>query len=138
LNKKFLKIELDLDFCLIAIISPLKDYRLCFLINKFLNTNYERTLMDYCISYPNAQSKYFSQFYYKNTSDNDCYIISNKGAEGYLIPEMKETDYFILLRNFCDKEELQFILTHLKQIKEIQIALEINPSTLKSKENLIF
>jgi hypothetical protein len=138
LNKKFLKIELDLDFCLIAVTTPLKGYRLCFLINKILNMNFERTLMDYCISYPNAASKYFSQFYYKNSGNNDCYIIANKGTEGYLIPEMKEADYFILLRNFCDKDELEFILTHLKHIKEIQIALEINPASLKSKENLIF
>ncbi|TAF45025.1 MAG: IPExxxVDY family protein [Sphingobacteriales bacterium] len=138
MNKKFLKLELDLDFCLIAIISPLKGYRLCFLINKFLSTNFERTALDYCLSYPNTKSKYFSQFYCTSTNDTDCYILSNKGAEGYLIPEMKQIDYFILLRHFCDKEELEFILERLKRIKEIQMAIEINPSSLKSKENLIF
>lgn len=138
MNKKFLKLELDLNFCLIAIISPLKDYRLCFLINKFLNTSYERTLQDYCINYLNKKAKYFSMFHYENINENDCYILANKGIEGYLIPEMKEIDYFMLLRNFCDSEELKFILSELKRINEIQIAVQINPSTLKSKENLIF
>jgi len=40
LNRKVLKFEIDLDFVLIAITTSLKDYRICYLINKFLNFNF--------------------------------------------------------------------------------------------------
>ena len=46
--------------------------------------------------------------------------------------------YFLLLRNHLDEEELDFILSGLKTINEIQVAVEIDPLKLKSKENLIF
>ena len=39
LNRKFLKFEIDLDFVLIAVTTSLKDYRVCYLINKALNFN---------------------------------------------------------------------------------------------------
>ena len=138
MNKKYLKAELDLDFILIAITSQLKDYRLCFLINKFLNMGFERTSPDYQITYSDTLPQYFSQYHYKNGMDTDCYILANKGSIGLLIPEMKETDYFLLLRNHLDEEELDFILSGLKTINEIQVAVEIDQLKLKSKENLIF
>ena len=40
LNRKILKFEIDLDFVLIAITTSLKDYRICYLINKYLNFNF--------------------------------------------------------------------------------------------------
>lgn len=138
MNKKYLKTELDLDFVLIAITSELKDYRLCFLINKVLNMGFERTSKDYQISYSNSSAQYFSQYHCKNYIEKDCYIIANRGIGGLLIPEMKETDYFMLLKNYLDEDDIEYILTGLKSIKEIQVATEIIPIKLKSKENLIF
>jgi hypothetical protein len=43
LNRKFLKFEIDFDFVLIAVTTSLKDYRACYLINKFLNFNFVKT-----------------------------------------------------------------------------------------------
>jgi hypothetical protein len=94
--------------------------------------------MDYQISYMNSSTQYFSQYHYNNGTNSDCYVLANKGNSNLLIPEMKETDYFMLLKNYSDEEELEFILAGLKSIKEIQVAVEINPAKLKSKENLIF
>jgi hypothetical protein len=42
LNRKVLKFEIDLDFVLIAITTSLKDYRICYYINKCLNFNFTR------------------------------------------------------------------------------------------------
>jgi len=43
LNRKILKFEIDLDFVLIAVTTSLKDYRICYLINKYLNFNFLKT-----------------------------------------------------------------------------------------------
>lgn len=138
MNKKILNTELDLKFHIVAITTELKGYRLCFLINKFLNMGFERMELDYCITNLEGITKFFSKFYFKNSWDNEYFILANKGLQGILIPELKSTDYIMLLKNYYDKEELIITLAGLRQIHEIQIAVQINPQTLKSKENLIF
>ncbi|OAQ38511.1 hypothetical protein A5893_13885 [Pedobacter psychrophilus] len=136
--KKFLKLELDFNFNLLAITSQLRDYRLCFVINKHTETDFRKD-EDLTLAFKNLPVKYFSKYLYC-TADFGCefYLIANKGTEGYLIPEMKETDYFILIKQYIDEEDLDLFLAQLKLIDEIQAVVDINPAKLKSKENLIF
>ncbi len=82
---------------------------------------------------------YFSKFHYKAArTDTDLYLLANKGTEGLLIPEMKNADFFILIENYIDKEDLERIMVGLNQISEVLVAIEVDPKKLKSKENLIF
>ncbi len=136
--KKFLKLELDFDFILIAITSQLKDYRLCYYINKYTETNFNK-VDDLCLHFKDDGAKYFSHYLYQWTN-TDClfHLLANKGTDGFLIPEMKEADYFILIKEFIDEEDLDFFLERIKLIQDIQAAAEINPNRLKSKENLLF
>ncbi|MEO5909798.1 MAG: IPExxxVDY family protein [Pelobium sp.] len=138
MNKKFLKLELDFDFILIAITSPLKDYRLCFYINKSAEIEL-RKIEDLTLNFINTEPKFFSRYLFtEENSECEFFLIANKGLEGFLIPEMKEADYFILIKEFIDEEDLEFFLERLKKINDIQAAVEINPERLKSKENLLF
>ncbi|MDF3077890.1 MAG: IPExxxVDY family protein [Sphingobacteriaceae bacterium] len=139
MNKQTLKYELDYDFVLIAITTPLKDYRLCYTINKQLLIQFYRT-DELQLQFGLADAPvYFSKFYYKaDQGETEFFLLSNKGAEGYLIPEMKEADYFILIHNYIDKEDLEQLITGLNQISEVLAAIEVDPRRLKSKENLIF
>lgn len=136
--KKFLKLELDFNFNLLAITSQLRDYRLCFVINKYTETDFRR-VEDLNLAFKNLPIKYFSKYLYC-TEDFGCefYLIANKGTEGYLIPEMKETDYFVLIKQYIDDEDLDLFISQLKLIEDIQAVVAINPEKLKSKENLIF
>lgn len=136
--KKFLKLELDFSFILIAITSQLKDYRLCFALNKFTESDF-RKIEDLGLTLKNEQEKFFSRYYYKSTnSEYELFLIANKGTEGYLIPEAKESDYFLIIKEFIDDEDLDLFLSQIKQINDIQSVVEINPDKLKSKENLLF
>jgi len=139
LNKKVLKFEIDLDFVLIAITSSLKDYRLCFLINRALNFNFAKT-DDLEIDLLHGSDKaYFSL--YKHTpedSETDFFFISNKGTEGYLIPEMNKTDYLLMIKNYIDENELENTITGLNRIPEIVAAVKVDPKKIKSRENLLF
>jgi len=56
LNRKFLKFEIDLDFVLIAVTTSLKDYRICYLINKHLNFNFVKNA-DLAVRAVNAYKK---------------------------------------------------------------------------------
>jgi hypothetical protein len=138
LNKKFLKLELDFDFILIAVTSQLKDYRLCFYINKFAETDF-RKVDELELQLKGNDHRYFSRYLHE-IPNTECqfYLIANKGSDGFLISEMRETDYFILIKEFIDEEDLNLFLHQIRSINNIQAAVEINPAKLKSKENLLF
>ncbi|MGB4774675.1 MAG: IPExxxVDY family protein [Daejeonella sp.] len=139
MNKTILKYEPDLNFVLVAITATLKDYKLCFKINKQLGTNFNRINELELVFNTDESLFYFSRYYYKNIqTETEYYILSNKGTEGFLVPEMKEADFFLLIRNYIDNEDLRTVIIALNKIPEVVVAAEVNPKKLKSKENLIF
>jgi hypothetical protein len=139
LSRKFLKFEIDLDFVLIAVTTSLKDYRICYLINKCLNFNFIKT-DDLAVDiYRGAAPVYFSLYQYNwEASETDFYFIANKGSDGYLIPEMKKADYFLMIKNYIDDSDLETLISALNKIPEVVAAVKIDPKKIKSHENLLF
>lgn len=139
MNRTTLKFELDLDFVLLAITSQLKDYMFCFKINKQLGTDFCK-VTDLELPF-NAGNEifYFSRYFFlMPQTETELYIIANKGTEGFLVPEMKKVDFFLLIQNYIDSEDLKRIIYGLNKIPEVLVAAEVDPKKLKSKENLIF
>ncbi len=138
MNKTYLKLSLDLDFVLIAITASLKDYTLCHKINKNLEFDFEK-IEDHEVYYnideaPLAFSRYH---FFVEEGEMDYYLVNNRNSEGFLIPEMNKVDFFIIIQQFIAKEDLDFILGRLNKLADIQVAAQINPLKLKSKENLV-
>jgi hypothetical protein len=139
LNKKVLKFEIDLDFVLIAITSSLKDYRLCFLINRGINFNFaKKDDLELDLLNGSAKSAFSLYKYYIEESETEFLFISNKGTEGYLVPEMNKTDYLLMIKNYIDENELENIITCLNRIPEVVAAVKVDPKKIKSRENLLF
>lgn len=140
MTRKVLKFEIDLDFVLIAITTSLKDYRACYFINKCLNFDFKR-IPDLPVDiYPSTiEPAFFSIYHHQwETTETDFYFIANKGTEGLLIPEMREIDYFLMVRNYIDETDLNHLLSSLNHIDEIITAVKIDPKKIKSHENLLF
>ncbi len=139
MNKKVLKFEIDLDFVLIAITSPLKDYRLCYLINRNLHLNFGKT-DDLCVDLMQGnRPSYFSIYHFcPDNTDTDLFFIANKGTEGYLLPEMNKTDYLLMIKNYFEPDELEKLVIGLNHIPEIVAAVKVDPKKIKSRENLLF
>lgn len=140
MNKVTLKYELDLDFVLIAITSPLRDYRLCYFINKATGLKLYK-IADYEIGVPPPiEHAAFSRYAdFNDAAETEYYLLANRGLDGgVLVPEMRHSDYFLLIRSFIDDEDLTELLDRLVAIEEVVAASEISPQKLKSKENLIF
>ena len=139
MNRKFLKFEIDLDFVLIAVTTSLKDYRICYLINKFLTYNFVKA-PDLSVEVrPGEEPILFSIYhFYSGENGTDCYFIANKGTEGYLVPEMKKADYFFMIKNYIDENELESLISSLNKIPEVVAAVKIDPKKMKSRENLLF
>lgn len=140
MNKVTLKYELDLDFILIAITSSLKDYRLCYFINKYTGLNLCK-IEDHevWLSATEGQRCFSRYAAFSAASETEFYLVANKGDDGgILIPEMRHSDYFFLVRNFIDDEDLEALQDNINAIPDVVVASEISPQKLKSKENLIF
>lgn len=138
MNRTTLKYELDLDFVLLAITAPLKDYRMCFRINKELHFNLRR-IADLELIFNTAQEPFYHSRYYfiQDHTGTEFNLLANKGSEGLLVPEMRKVDFFMLIQNHIDKDELKQVIRGLNRIADVQVALEVDPKKLKSKENLI-
>lgn len=138
MNKTYLKLSLDLDFVLIAITASLKDYVFCHQINTNLNLNFEK-VDDHEVFFNIDESPLsFSKYYfYIEAWDNEFFIVSNRNSEGFLIPEMNKVDYFMIIQSYIDKEDVNNILSGLNKLPDIQVAAQIDPIKLKSRENLV-
>lgn len=138
MNKTYLKLSLDLDFILIAITASLKDYVLCHKINTSLGFEFERIEEhEVYFNVDEAPLSFSKYYFYVEQGENEFYILSNRNSEGFLIPEMKKVDYFLIIHQFLDKDDLNYIVSGLNKLSDIQVAAQIDPYKLKSKENLI-
>jgi len=139
LNRKFLKFEIDLDFVLLAVTTSLKDYRVCYLINKDLNFGLVK-IPDLKVDIQQGTEPALFSIYHYNweATETDFYFIGNKGSDGYLVPEMRKADYFLLIKNYIDENDLDNLISALNKIPEIVAAVKIDPKKIKSRENLLF
>lgn len=138
MNKTYLKLSLDLDFVLIAITASLKDYMLCHKINTSLHFGFEK-INDHEVYFniDEAPLSFSRYYFFVEQGEIEYYLINNRNAEGFLIPEMNKVDFFMIIHQYIDKEDLNFILGGLNKLSDIQVAAQINPVKLRSKENLI-
>lgn len=112
---------------------------LCHKINKLLSVDFVRISELSLQKAPAGETIYFSRYLYQiSETETEFFLLANKGTEGYLIPEMKKVDYFILVRNCVDQDDLGSFIDGVNTIQEVVVAAEVDPTKLKSKENLIF
>lgn len=133
MSKFVLEIEEEYDFSLIGISCHHKDYRLCWELNKVMEIHLNR-VDDYVIE----NTKF--PFYEFLDDDNylDYYLIGNRSGVGYLIPEQKKVDYFMLLKGNTSDELVSDIICKINSISLVLTSFNVDPNQLKSKANLLF
>ena len=139
MSKNSLQLDFDYDFELISVISSIRDYRMCWLLNKSLNFDFIRQ-EDIEIQFSKMRRlSYFSLFLFEDEINfSQYYFINNKSSGTYLIPELKQVDYFLLLRGSDVLHEKGRIIDGLRSLQAVETFFEVNPNELKSKQNLIF
>lgn len=125
---------------LLGIMSQLKNYRFCWLINANLNLDF-RLNTDIEVQLKKKGRNYFFEVY--QYCDKDCetehYIYHNQFEGEYLLPEFKHFDFLWLVRADVFNEE-NFILLqqNLKKINSIQLVTELTQEKIRHKSNLMF
>jgi len=151
-----LSINYDLNYILLAIRSQIEDYQFAYFLNKspfFLLRRMQEDVS--CLI--NKKSIYFSSFYDSNevlkresfliknhtvytpeiNVTNELFSASQVNNTAFLIPELKEFDYFIKLVGIWKKCEVLDLRKLLNSMKIVESEISIDLNKLRSVNNLI-
>ena len=131
--------DITFNFHLIGISSHYHDYRLCWGVNKLLDFNLQRSEIEILIQEKKGEDVMaFPAFYFLCPDSEILFeLISNRNEEGYLIPEMKQADYFLKFDDFY-ADSVSELIQKLRSITMINMAFQVDPENLRSKYNLIY
>ncbi len=154
--------EYDYDFILIGICSPLKDYHMCYKLNKELGTSLLRSRLDISMNFFEGIEKgQFSLYeYWDQQYENQWYLLSNKcqilcderfqnkgtifdgfiqneKKPKYLIPENSKVDFYLQVHGILGENAKLEMIKNIKKLNRVVNAYEICINDLGSKENLI-
>jgi hypothetical protein len=131
-----LDVPVEFDFTLLAVVSSLKDYRLCYELNKTCRLKFVKQTRS-SLHHPNHLSLQYNYFRYRSRSDREeIILIQNKGYHAILIPEMKNIDYFMLIRHLPD-QSINSLITAMNQIENIAGVYRLDPKKIRSAENFL-
>lgn len=155
-NELKLKVDYNLNYSLIAIRSELEDYRFAYFLNKSHFFIFQRIKKDICCII-NTKKIYFSTFKHINSElKRTSFLIGNKSSyksedvetknlfsnnlimnTSFLLPELKEFDYFLKLNGLWRQSEKENLKQYLQELSYIESATEIDLKKIKSINNLV-
>lgn len=140
MKKAKLLIEHTYDFELLGLVSPVKDYKMAWLINRDLDLNLIKS-DDLLLEFMTLPSLKISQ-YFLSLPHGFVQLLRNKALNStnqvsYLIPELKSMDYFLLVQDETFQISINTFANQLSKNRYIQNVMKLDVSKLKSKENLL-
>lgn len=147
----------DSEFSLLALHCGLEDFRMAYVLNKYLNLHLKRSLQDLDVNY--FSSSYSIYEWDDEINYTNWHLISNvcKKEEDslqssgslftdnqrvlktlHLIPEYKQVDYFLKIESDAKKINEKKTINRLQGIPQLATAYSVDPRRIKSKDYLIF
>ncbi|WP_396602486.1 IPExxxVDY family protein [Algibacter sp. R77976] len=144
-------------YTLIALHCRLEDYRLAYLLNKYLGITLSRKATD--LDYNNGQVSYSIYEWedekqlitwslvsnickteeLQQTNNTSLFDNQEKITKTFqLLPEYKTVNYFLKIDSEFSFSKEKYILDSILKIPQIATAYSVDSSQLKSKDNLIF
>ena len=140
-KKHLLEFEAETDYDIIGICSHHNDYRLAWSINASLGFHLELSTIPYIITHtkkgvsthqPHPMFEYFEE-----ENRVNYYLIKNKEAGKFLIPEKPTIDFFLFIHknNIIDLDDIS---ERLRKVNSILAVFKLDVDLLPSTENIIF
>lgn len=159
-HKLVLDDDFEEDFSLIAIHCSEEPYKVAYILNQFARLKLRREKVDLAFT-SGAMEITLPLFGFEDhTEYTDYSLVANKCKSAitktnnngelfgnttdketvitYLIPELKKVDYFLKIQSDFDNIGTKILINEINNIKQIISAYQVEPETLKSKDNLIF
>ncbi|MFD2908422.1 IPExxxVDY family protein [Flavobacterium ardleyense] len=143
------------DYELIAIHSSLDDYKLAYTINAALDIRLKKNDSNLEIEIEEGKSAFSNYVFDDEENDvvwtlieNKTTILTSKNKTSqlfdavditvFLLPEFRKADYLLKIENIDSYFNEEEIIGKILAIKNITTAYALDPTNLKSKNNLIF
>jgi hypothetical protein len=142
MKKNRLESEYEFDFELIGIVCNKKEYKLAWHLNEVLKINLKKQ-DDIKIQFANNSSILISNFLFESEFVQIELLQNKLLASGslknqLLMPELKQFDYFIKIKDETDSFTSENVSGSIRDISIIEYSMHLNFDTLKSKENLLY
>jgi hypothetical protein len=110
-------------FTLFGISCHLKDYRLSYYLNNRLE-----------LSFVKMEDFLGFSFYYCRDEDsfNYYYLLGNRSQDSILLPDLKQTDFLLLVEGPCKKTQKERLLEKIRGIQNVLTAFEVRFETIKN------
>jgi hypothetical protein len=141
MKKSKLIADFEYDFALWGIISSLKEYKLAWHINKSFGIRLVKD-DDINLEFISKDDLIISNYTYLSEY-SEFRLLKNKSIEGtgknaYILPELEKFDYLILIKGEDPFFEDGTFKKNIMDIPNIQYLQKFEPTSIKSRENLIF
>ncbi|HAN18815.1 MAG TPA: IPExxxVDY family protein [Bacteroidales bacterium] len=141
LKKKVHKLifEPETGFKLIGISSHENDYRLSWALNKYLGYNFSKS-ENLLIQKPkhNIEQSFSVYIYNDEETFLQYQLIANNSENGFLIPELKNIDFFLKISGEYSDSIINKIVTKLKKIEIINTAFNLENLSERNKKVFTF
>jgi len=130
-KKLKLEDENSVDFRGLGIVSPEKDYRLCYLLNNELGFEFDKSV-NLAFYDPGKNKRNAVSCYIHNDPDSGLvlFLVKNKQEGFYMVPDMKEIDY-LFLEPINQVNNLDNIKNIISKLNTIQSCFAIPGQKLK-------
>ena len=140
MKKVKLQIDHSYDFEILGLVSPIKDYKMAWLVNRELDLDLIKT-EDLEIEFVSDPLMKISQ-YFLSLPHGYVQLLKNKAVNSthqvaYLVPELKYMDYFLLVQDDTFQVNINTFVSKLAKVPFIQNVMKLDVTKLKSKENLL-
>ena len=123
----------ELDFAVLAINSHIKGYKLCWNINNSLQLNFEK-LNDHNIQ----EELWFARYTHICDDGVEYNLLANRSKKGYLIPNQKSVNYFLVIKNDYWQQDKEEFISKLRKTKDILLVFELDTTLIKYVDRFIF
>ena len=137
-KKHKLDLAIEEDFCLLGVVTDEPDYRLCWLINQALGTQFLKQDNLELFHRKLSKEQAFPLFVH---ADDEAYltyrIIRNRTEDGYYMDELKNLDYLVHIQGEISADKIADFLQGIIAIREIRMAVPVDLANLRNRERLL-
>ncbi|HRY31482.1 MAG TPA: IPExxxVDY family protein [Bacteroidales bacterium] len=114
------------DYKILGIATAMKDYRLAYYLNRELYLDLKRS-EDLEVSEEEAGSGLTFSFFKddKGPDEISYYLLTNRNRQGVLLPDLRESDFFLLIRGLLPGSAITRILKTIRQIPNVLTAYSV-------------
>lgn len=129
----------DADYRLIGLATGMKEYKLCFALNRLLSCDFQKVPDLTFEAKDRTRSTQFSVLKAGDEANPARYLLfGNKNMGEYLLPEFSDYDYLLQVLGQAEDEQVAALLEAVRSLPEVALAAEIPLKKARSRDRLIY